>query len=90
MASIVKLKRSAVPGKAPGLADLELGELAINTHDGRVYLKKDDGTPVILGLASLADLEGYEPLGGGELSAGQFDYGAVTQPATVTTNYGGL
>ncbi|HPB75733.1 MAG TPA: hypothetical protein PLY96_10830 [Chromatiaceae bacterium] len=90
MASIMKLKRSAVPGKAPGLADLELGELAINTHDGRVYLKQDDGTPVILGLASLADLAGYEPLGGGELPAGQFDYGSVTQPATVSVDYGSL
>lgn len=39
--STVKLKRSAVPGKIPGVGALELGEVAINTHDGKMYLKKD-------------------------------------------------
>jgi len=40
MANVVKLKRSAVAGKAPATADLQLGELALNTYDGRIYLKK--------------------------------------------------
>lgn len=39
--STVKLKRSATPGKVPTAGNLELGEIAINTHDGKVYLKKD-------------------------------------------------
>ena len=39
--STVKLKRSAVPGKIPTAGSLELGEIAINTHDGKVYLKRD-------------------------------------------------
>jgi len=39
-ANVVKLKRSAVPGKVPATADLALGEIALNTYDGRVYLKK--------------------------------------------------
>lgn len=37
----VKLKRSAVPNKAPLISSLELGELALNTHDGCIYLKRD-------------------------------------------------
>jgi len=37
----VKLKRSAVPGKVPLASSLELGELALNTHDGCLYLKRD-------------------------------------------------
>jgi hypothetical protein len=41
--NLVKLKRSAVSGKIPTTTDLELGELALNTHDGYVYLKKYDG-----------------------------------------------
>jgi len=43
--ALLKFKRSAVPAKVPALNDLALGELAINTYDGKVYTKKDDGTP---------------------------------------------
>ena len=43
MATPIRIKRSAVPGKRPTLLDLQLGELAINTYDGRIYLKKDTG-----------------------------------------------
>lgn len=40
MANTVKLKRSSVASKAPATTDLDLGELAINTYDGKLYLKK--------------------------------------------------
>ena len=40
MAQIVKLRRSSVAGKKPTNAQLELGELSINTHDGKVYFAK--------------------------------------------------
>jgi hypothetical protein len=46
--ALLKFKRSAVPAKVPALNDLALGELAINTYDGKVYTKKDDGTPAIV------------------------------------------
>ena len=39
----IKLKRSATAGKAPVAGDLDLGELAVNTWDGKLYLKKNDG-----------------------------------------------
>lgn len=100
MANLIKLKRSAVAGKAPATTDLELGELALNTYDGKLYTKKDNGT------ASIVELSG----GGGssgpiaqtaqvissnvELSAGSngFSVGpvevaasyAVTVPANAT------
>jgi len=41
--NLVKLKRSAVAGKIPTTEALELGELALNTYDGYVYLKKSNG-----------------------------------------------
>ena len=47
MAQVVKLKRTAVSGKVPSTSNLELGELAINTYDGRIFFEKDSGTPVI-------------------------------------------
>ena len=43
-----KLKRSAVAGKVPTPTQLALGELAANTHDGRLFLKRDDGTEQII------------------------------------------
>lgn len=46
--ALLKFKRSAVPAKIPSIADLDLGELAINTYDGKVYTKKDDGTQSIV------------------------------------------
>lgn len=44
----VKLKRSAQSGKVPLVTDLELGEIAINTFDGKAYFKKDNGTQSIV------------------------------------------
>ena len=52
MAVKIELKRSAIPGKVPTTAQLDLGELAINTYDGKVYLKQDDGTPQIIELVT--------------------------------------
>ena len=36
----LKLRRSSVPGKVPTTSSLDFGELAINTYDGKVYIKK--------------------------------------------------
>lgn len=47
MAQVLKLKRTAVNGKTPTTSHLELGELAMNTFDGRIFLKKDSGTPIV-------------------------------------------
>ena len=44
MASIVKIKRSSVQGKAPQVADLQSGELALNTRDGKLF--SSDGSSV--------------------------------------------
>lgn len=43
MANTIKVKRSAVAGKVPAVGDLQLGELAINTYDGKLFLKKNVG-----------------------------------------------
>jgi hypothetical protein len=40
---LVKLRRSATQGAVPTTGQLELGELAINTYDGNVYMKKSVG-----------------------------------------------
>lgn len=40
MAQNIILKRSAVPGRVPDTGSINLGEVAINTHDGKLYFKK--------------------------------------------------
>lgn len=44
----ILLRRSNIPGKEPELSDLRLGELAINTYDGKLYLKKSGDTDSIV------------------------------------------
>jgi hypothetical protein len=57
MSNKIVFKRSAVAGKIPALGDLALGEIALNTHDGCAYIRKDDGTPSIIQLGlSASDL----------------------------------
>lgn len=57
-ANVVKLKRSAVAGRVPATADLDLGELALNTYDGRIYLKKS-----VASVESIVTLQSF-PTGG--------------------------
>lgn len=64
MAQTIKLKRSAVQGKVPTTGDLNLGELAINTYDGKLYLKKDSGT------ASVVEIGAGGGGGGGTATVG--------------------
>ena len=52
MAGTVKLKRSAVQGKVPTTSDLDLGELGLNTYDGKLFTKKSvNGTDTIVELS---------------------------------------
>ena len=52
MAQVVRLKRTSVSGRKPTTSNLELGELAINTFDGKIYFEKDSGTPSIREIAT--------------------------------------
>ena len=72
MAWPVILKRSAVPAKVPTTADLALGELGINTFDGEIYIKKDNGTETIV------------RIGGGGGTVRNWDLTPVSQPASIT------
>ena len=41
MATPIRIKRSAVPGKRPQVTDLQVGELALNTHDAELVTLRD-------------------------------------------------
>ena len=47
MAQTIKLRRSATEGKVPSTSQLALGEIAINTYDGRIFFEKNDGSATI-------------------------------------------
>jgi len=50
MATPFRIKRSAMPDKKPVVADLQLGELALNTYDAELYTKRERngiGTDVV-------------------------------------------
>jgi hypothetical protein len=55
MAIPIKLKRSAVEAKVPTTTQIDLGEIAINTFDGILYLKKDNGTESIVTIKEVTE-----------------------------------
>lgn len=69
----IKLKRSAVPGKAPATTDIELGELAVNTYDGKLYLKKS-----VSGSESIVDVTAPTVIADGAVTAAKLADGNVT------------
>ena len=61
MSRLITLRRTATPGKIPSTADMQLGELAINTYDGKVYLKKNvNGAETIVTLGEGATTSGSQ------------------------------
>jgi hypothetical protein len=62
MAQTIKLKRSAVSGNIPSSGQLELGELAVNTTDGRMYFK--DGANNIVWVNKTSEVTATAPTSG--------------------------
>ena len=60
MTNVVKLKNNATPSKVPLTTDLVLGEVAINTYDGKMYIKKDDGVESVIQIGGGALASGVE------------------------------
>ena len=66
MATPYRFKRSAIAGKRPTLADLELGEIALNTYDGKLYAEREtNGVGIADTVALLNPWE--ETYGGGSI-----------------------
>ncbi len=65
----IKLKRSAVAGKRPNTSNLDAGELALNTYDGKLFVRQDTGG---VGIATTATLINPwdESFGGNTISYG--------------------
>lgn len=80
MTQTVLLKRSATAGKVPLTSELALGEVAINTYDGKVYIKKNDGVDAIVEVTGAGG-------GAGAAVGGGSDQIFFENDQTVTTDY---
>ena len=58
MANTIRLKRSSLAGKVPATTDLALGEIAVNTTDGKLYIKKSDGGEFIVEVGPVVSVAG--------------------------------
>ena len=50
MAQSIILKRSSLPGKVPDTGSLNIGEIAINTYDGKLFIKRSGNLDSIQGI----------------------------------------
>ena len=57
MATVIKLKRSETPSQIPGASALQVGELAMNLTDGKLYSKTTGGAVKEVGGAGAVDLQ---------------------------------
>lgn len=95
MAQIIRLKRSTVAGNVPTTSDLVAGEIAINVHDGKVFLRRsgsagDDIREVVTNeytgsVAISGSLTATSFIGDGS----QLTNITVDQSATVKQNFSG-
>ena len=88
MAQIIKLRRSAVAGNVPTTSQLGLGELAINTADGKIYFEKNDGSPTIQTIVTtdsqtVGSIEITGNISGSLTSTGSFGVGSITTKAAI-------
>ena len=82
MAQTIKLKRSATSGATPTTSQLELGEVAINTYDGKMYIKKNVG-----GTESIVEIGGGT--GGSSTLSGLSDVTISSAAADQLLQYNG-
>jgi hypothetical protein len=96
--ALMKFKRSAVPSKVPTTADLALGELAINTYDGKLFLKKNDGTQSVVeigaggggGSGTVTSVSGTGTVSGLTLTGTVTSSGSLTLGGTLSLTSGNV
>jgi len=85
MANTIKIKRSSIAGKIPTTGQLELGELAVNTTDGKLYTKKDVG-----GVSSVVEIGGGGGGGGNPSGPILQTQQVISSNVVLSTGYNGL
>jgi hypothetical protein len=83
MASTIQLKRSAQTGKVPDTGSLNLGELAINTYDGKIYFKKSGSVESVESVLTTNSV-----VTGSIRLEGTGSFGSLKVNDTLTVNHG--
>jgi hypothetical protein len=83
MSQIVQLKRSALSGKVPDTGSLNLGELAVNTYDGKIYFKKSGSIESIESVLTTNSV-----VTGSIRLEGTASFGSLRVNDTLTINHG--
>ena len=81
MAQSIILKRSSLPGKVPDTGSLNVGEIAVNTYDGKLFIKRSGNLDSIEGIVVTNSITT------GSISltrTGSFGELVVTQDANIT------
>jgi hypothetical protein len=98
MANKIILKKSSVAAKTPLSTDLDVGELAVNLVDQKLYSKKSDGTVVLVGSGatggSVTSVSGTGTVNGISLSgtvtsSGNLTLGGALSGVSLTTQVAG-
>ena len=83
MSQIVQLKRSALSGKVPGTGSLNLGELALNTYDGKIFFRRSGSTDTIQEVVTT-----NSTVTGSIRLEGSGSFGSLKVNDTLTVNHG--
>ena len=83
MSQIVQLKRSALSGKVPGTGSLNLGELALNTYDGKIFFRRSGSADTIQEVVTTNSV-----VTGSIRLEGTGSFGSLKVNDTLTVNHG--
>ena len=81
MANTVLHKRSATASASPSVSDLSLGEIAVNTYDGKLFVKKS-----VSGTESIIEIGASGGAGGPIMQAAQ----TISTDVTLQAGHNGL
>ena len=92
MANQILIKRSSVPAKVPTISDMAIGEIAVNTYDGKMYLRINNGVDSVVpiggatALSQLTDVSLTSPISGQVLTFNGTNWiNNATTPASAST-----
>jgi hypothetical protein len=81
MATNIVLKRSSTSGAVPSASDLALGEIAINTYDGKMFTKK-----TVSGTSSIVELTGNVALSSSAFDLINYKFVATSNQTSFSGN----
>lgn len=89
MANTIKLKRSSTTGDTPTTSQMELGEIAVNTFDGKLFIRGNNGSDFVNEISSITQGGGSNADTLDNLDSSQFLRSDANDTATGDINFTG-